>query len=93
MYENQKVDIINPVIKEVKIEYISNKAPIDKGLLTIKNIILIIIKVDIKIIIISESSLIKILILGINDKEVLFFWSFKSNTYFWFTRPMFLINY
>jgi len=53
--------------------YINNNKPIDKGLLIIKNIILNINKIDIKIIIISESSLIKILILGINDKEVLFF--------------------
>lgn len=44
--------------------------------------------------IISENSLFKILILEINEKEVLFFWSFKKNSfYFWITKSMFLLNY
>ncbi len=42
----------------------------------------------------TRNSLFKILILEINDKEILFSWSFKrKNSYFWFTRPIFLLNY
>ena len=41
----------------------------------------------------TRNSLFKILILEINDKEFLFSWSFKRKiSYFWFTRPIFLLK-
>lgn len=69
--------------------------PMDRGWF-IKNI-----KIDNDIIIIkknifriSKNSLWKIIILEIIDKDISFSLKFlKKNSYFWFTRPMFFLNY
>lgn len=53
---------------------------------------LIIIKIII-IWLISENSLIKILILEIKDSCKIFSDVLKKKIYFWFTRPMFYLNY
>lgn len=78
-YENQKVFEINPIIKEITRVWIIKTIPIAKGCFIIIKEILTIkeIKENNKYII-SENSLFKILILEINDKEFLFFWSFKK---------------
>jgi len=39
----------------------------------------------------SGGSLFRILILEINGRVLLSSWYFKSETYFWFTRPIFLL--
>lgn len=41
----------------------------------------------------SECSLMKILILEIKDSLKIFSDALKNKIYFWFTRPMFLLNY
>lgn len=65
-----------PVIKQIKIVWISNKNPIAKGCLRWEKvkaeIIKIIYIIDCKILA-TENSLNKILILGINDKIFIFF--------------------
>lgn len=81
MYEYQEL-IIDDVIDIINVW--SNKInPIDIGWFIIKNRIFIIIIMLWKInCIISRNSLIKILILEINDKEILFSWCFKRKILF-----------
>lgn len=83
------------MIKQIKKVCLRSINPIAKGcFIWIKTKLIIIQQHEIIKLKISENSLNKILILEINDKEFLFFWSFKrTNSYFWFTRPMFLLNY
>lgn len=78
MYENQNEKNIDPLNIQVKNVWIIKIKPIERGCFNCINIILIIIIVNIiNIIKISRSSLFKILILEINEKEFLFSWSFK----------------
>lgn len=76
-YENQKVFVIVPVIKQIKNVWIKSIIPIANGCFICIKIKLIIILQIIEInCIISGNILIKILILEINDKEISFFLKF-----------------
>ena len=77
IYENQNLFVINPDIKQTNVVWISKVNPMAKGCFMFIKIKLKINKRDIKIhCIISKGSLIKILILGINDKEFSFLLKF-----------------
>lgn len=69
--------VINPVVKQINKVCTNKVNPIAKGWVILKKIIPIISIFDIKINwIISRGSLIKILILGINDKKIFFLLKF-----------------
>lgn len=75
IYENQKFEFIFPVISLIRIVCNSKISPIDRGWFIIVNIIVIVMLND-NSVIISRSSLIKILILEISDKFRIFSWCF-----------------
>lgn len=77
------------MIIDTRIVWIIKVSPILKGCFVVLNIILVIIEVIISI---SVSSLLKMLILGINDEHIASFWSFKDYFYLWFTRSLFLFK-
>jgi hypothetical protein len=78
MYENQNVFLTIPAITHTMVVWISRVNPIARGWFIWRNSMVdIIVNRVMADIVISRGSLIKILILGINDKEVLFSWSFK----------------
>lgn len=75
IYENQKFLEIIPVINEYKIVWIIRQEPRERGCFMYIAVIFIITE-NTNMLVISENSLIKILILEIKD-GVVFFWSFK----------------
>lgn len=92
-YANQNLWDNIPLTIHIIIVWINNIKPIARGWFICVNIILVV-NMMIKILLISENSLFKILVLGINE-EIYFLFSevLKGVPYIWFTRPIFLLNY
>jgi NADH-ubiquinone oxidoreductase chain 4L len=82
MYENHIFWFMFPVIIEIMIVCINRINPIDRGWFIIKNVIVKYKFTDMIVVIISRSSLIKILILEINDKFIYFFLMFSKTGLF-----------
>jgi len=77
MYEYQKLLVIKPKIKQTKIVWINKVKPKANGWIIFKKIIEVVIIKEYNINwIISRGSLFKILILGINEKEISFLLKF-----------------
>ena len=93
MYENQNLKDIYPLIKHIKIAWRNKISPIDKGWFKNKKIILNIIEIVNNKYKISKDSLIKILVLGIDDKNFLSFEVLKVNLIFGLQDQCFTLNY
>lgn len=95
MYENQKLLYIVPLIKHTIIVCISSINPMAIGCFICVNIRLVIVLMDMNNFVMSGGILFKMLVLGINEMVIYHLSSevLKVVPYFWFTRPIFLLNY
>jgi hypothetical protein len=94
MYENQKLLYMVPLMIHTIVVCMSSINPIASGCFICVNIILVIVLIDIINFVISGGILYKILVLGINEMDLyLSSEVLKGFPYFWFTRPIFSLNY